>query len=135
MFSNFWVLFLKIFELVTFVFFSYPVNSFFQWQYVFIRFIFLVEHSFSLLATIKAITEKVSFSCIHGNHCQQNIHSSPSSSLSIQTTLTLKNQSQADRDYLKSFCKGFIFYPTANDQGHNNGVRIQQKLLFRVLLL
>ena len=48
MIFNFWVLLLKvrIFEAVTFfsrLVAGYPINSIFQWQYVFIRFMFFDE--------------------------------------------------------------------------------------------
>ena len=49
MIFNFWSLLLKvrIFEAVTSfsrLVAGYPINSIFQWQYVFIRFMFLMKH-------------------------------------------------------------------------------------------
>ena len=85
---------------------AYPINSLFQWCHIFIRFIFLKEQSFSQLAIIVMITEKVSFLFPSEPFLDKQIHSSQASRLSTQTTLFLKIWSQTDKDYLKNCCKG-----------------------------
>ena len=86
-----------------------------------IRVIFLMEHSFSLLATINMITEKVPFlfpwEALLGNQ----IHSSQSTSLLTKTTITLKNWSQEGRDYLNFFWKGVSSTPLLRTQAITMG--------------
>ena len=115
-FPNVRVIFLKMctFEVVFFFSASCLSNQLiFQSQYVFVRFIFLIEQSSSLLATIAMITEKMSFSCLFSWEplLRKQIHLSQSSSLSTQTTSTLKNGSQTDKGYLKNCYKGVSSTP------------------------
>ena len=72
------------------------------------------DEAFFLLATVPMITGKVRFFQFSWQILLRKILpilSSQSCCLSIQTTISLKNWSQTDKDYIKNCCKGVSSTP------------------------
>ena len=82
--------------------------------------------------------EKCFIFCFHGNHCQGNILTFSYITIMqliedyILATVFLKTWNQIGKDHSKKIVAKVCLLPIAKDRKSDNGVKMQQKLLFCV---
>ena len=82
------------------------------------------DEAFFFLATVAMITENVSFSSLHCNHCRRNKFFNHNHA-AYQSQLFLKKWSQTNEGYPDLLLQRCIFYPVTKAQNPNDGVKMQ----------